>query len=189
MFSFLYTFFEGPSTGSNTTTTTEQPPFALCPPILSEPTNSNILLSLDSTTASTTFTKYSISYDSPSDANTVMLMFEFTTVWGSWYLDDVSVIESGIGQEIIDNGGFETGNLGAKWNFCDSRYPWITVGAVVNHTSHSGSYSYESQDTSNGSEEFLTQIFRIKANTRYTIEFYLLYNGDPTSAVVTLISH
>ena len=138
----------------------------------------------------TSFNKYSIEYISPANVATAMLMFEFTTVWGSWYLDDVSIKESANpNRELIDNGGFETGNLGSKWNFCDERYPWITDGTIVSHTAHSGEYSYESKDPGVGSQEYLTQIFNIRSNTKYRIEFYVFYSGQPTSAKVTMFSY
>ena len=170
------------------TTTSIHP--ALCPPVLLKANHVNNLLSLDNTIIMTDFNHYSLEYTSPVNTTTAMLMFEFTTVWGSWYLDDVSVKESGsTNQELIDNGGFETGNLSPKWKFCDERYSWIIDGSVVDHTSHSGRYSYESQNLDVGSQEYLTQIFDIKSNTKYTIDFFIFYNGASTSAKVTIISN
>ncbi len=164
-------------------------PVRTCPPTLSQPMTSNVLLSLDKTIDSTTFKRYVLDYISPVNIVNAMLMFEFNTIWGSWYLDDVSMKESeGNNQEIIDNSGFEIGNLGLKWSFCDPRYPWIQDGTIVNHTSHLGKYSYESKDPGVGSQEYLTQILNIKSKTRYTIEFYVFCSGEPDSAQVTIIS-
>lgn len=186
--------FVGQSTRPNSprppsATTTQPIPFRACPPTLPQTTISNVLLSFDETITLTSFNKYSVEYTSPANVATAMLMFEFTTVWGSWYLDDVSMKESeGNNQEIIDNSGFEIGNLGLKWSFCDPRYPWIQDGTIVNHTSHLGKYSYESKDPGVGSQEYLTQILNIKSKTRYTIEFYVFCSGEPDSAQVTIIS-
>ncbi len=187
--------FVGQSTRPNSprppsATTTQPIPFRACPPTLPQTTISNVLLSFDETITLTSFNKYSVEYTSPANVATAMLMFEFTTVWGSWYLDDVSIKESGnTNRELIDNGGFETGSLGTKWNFCDPRYPWIIDGTVVEHTSHSGRYSYESKDPGVGSQEYLTQLFNIKSRTKYIIEFYIFYSGEPSSVKVTMFSH
>ena len=62
-------------------------------------------------------------------------------------------------------------------------------GTVIGHTSHSGRYSYESKDPGVGSQEYLTQIFNIKSRTKYLIEFYIFYSGEPSSVKVTTFSH
>jgi hypothetical protein len=186
--SFPTTTTTSGSSNPPTTTTTSPPELTFCPPVLPGANHSIILLSLDDTTMSD-FHSYSIEYVSSVNASIAMLMFEFNTVWGSWYLDDVSIKKSDIdGEEMMDNGGFETGNLGSKWKFCDARYSYITDGAVTGLYAHSGNYSYESQSLDVGSNEYLTEVFDIESNTKYTIEFYLFSNDGPYSASVTVIS-
>jgi hypothetical protein len=152
-----YNSSESPTTPSISTTlpiTTTSSNSAPCPPILLDAKHVNVLSSIDN------------------------------TVWGSWYLYDVSVKENdNTNREVIDNGGLETGNLGSKWRFCDLRYSWFNDGTVVDHTSHSGRYSYESKDLDVDSQEYLTQIFNLKSNTRYRIEFYIFYIGEPILAL------
>ncbi|UJR16136.1 hypothetical protein I4U23_003047 [Adineta vaga] len=157
---------------------------------LTSPSSTATLWSINDKVTMTTFNKYSIEYTSPTSVTNAMLLFEFNTVWGSWYLDDVSMKEcGGNNQEMIYDGGFETGNLGSEWKVCDPRYPWIVDGKVVAHTFNSGAYSYESQDPGVGSQEYLTQILNIKSNTKYIIEFYVFYSGQSISASATIISH
>jgi hypothetical protein len=152
-----YNSSELPTTSSISTAlpiTTTSSNSAPCPPILLDGNHVNVLSSIDN------------------------------TVWGSWYLYDVSVKENdNTNREVIDNGGLETGNLGSKWRFCDLRYSWFSDGTVVDHISHSGRYSYESKDLDVGLQEYLTQIFNIKSNISYRIEFYIFYIGEPILAL------
>ena len=188
----------GPVIPGRTTTTTSASmitvtplvPIKTCPPLVPSSATSTTIWSVDDKVTMATFKKYNFEYSSSRSISNAMIIFEFNTKWGSWYLDDVSIKERGASsQELIMNGGFETGDLDSQWEVCDPRYPWMIDGKVVGHTFHSGSYSYESQDPGVGSQEYLTQTFSLKSNTKYSIEFYVFYSGQVTSASAKIVAY
>lgn len=176
------------TTATTTTTTDTIPIIATCPNLLVSPYTTQLLLTLDATDAFTSFQKFSSSLTTPAGVSEAMIVFQFITGWGSWYLDDVSIRSTnGLGTNLLSNGDFESGSLGDQWKYCDTRYFWLTEGTVISHTHNFGSYSYESKDPGAGSDEYLTQTFNIESGKEYNIEFYLAILGQPKTANVTLL--
>ena len=91
--------------------------------------------------------------------------------------------------ELIDNGGFESDVLGAKWKFWGSRYSSIAAATVSKSEFSSGQSACKSQYLDVDSNEYLTQTFDVQGNTQYAIEFFLFVNGGDARSTVTLMAH
>lgn len=166
------------------------PPVAPCPPVLINPYTTQQLIKLNQTTTTVNFQRFSYAFTTPAGVSQAMISFEFITEWGSWYLDDVSIQSlMNPSNNLIDNGGFESGILGSRWKFCDTRFSWVTEGNVVSHTHNFGTYSYESQATQTGSDEYLTQLFNVQGSREYDVQFYLAVDGAGTLATVSIMMH
>ena len=116
-----------------------------------------------------------------------MIKFEFLTKTGVWYLDDVSIREKyATTIQLVNNGDFETGHLGTKWEYCHVVHSWFSAGYVTQLKPYKGTYSFASSDFGSPSHDYLTQIMNIKGATSYVIEFYLAFVGNAGSTTVTL---
>jgi hypothetical protein len=101
-----------------------------------------------------------------------------------WYLDDVSVTNSS-GDQLIVNGGFETGSV-TGWTYCNPSSA-TSPGIVSSSMPHSGSYSY--MDGSVGTSDYLSQTFAVVPNNIYSVTFWLHATSNNESfALVTITS-
>ena len=133
------------------------------------------------------FRHYSFVFRAPNNVTRAIIIFHMTSVSGSWCLDDVLLERKVLPDEnLIDSAGFENGNLGLQWQYCDPRYPSMRTGTVNSICSHSGNYGYQSQDHGAGSSEYLTQIVNIQANMEYRVEFYLQMVNIPNLVTLSL---
>jgi hypothetical protein len=169
-------------TTSTTTSTTTTPrptaPPEPCPPILLKPIQTNNLLLLDNTTNISNYTRYTFQFETPFNATVALLIFEFQTKYGSWYLDDVSVKRSdGSGNEVLINGGFENGIFNLIWKYCYPTVPSLSA-LISTQFCHSGRYCFASRDFDDVND-YLTQKFSIQSNTEYIIELYTFCKGEP----------
>jgi hypothetical protein len=128
------------------------------------------------------WTQYSFTYKA-FNINSATLMFALQDDPSFWYLDDVSVTNSS-GDELIVNGGFETGNL-AGWAYCNPRSA-TNAGTVSTSIPYSGLYSY--QDGSVGASDYLSQTFPVVPNNIYSITFCLYATPSSTSATYALVT-
>jgi hypothetical protein len=140
------------------------------------------LLYLNLSASGLLWTQYSFNYTAPN-VNSATLMFALRNDPSYWYLDDVSVTNSS-GDQLIVNGGFETGSL-TGWTHCNpsnASFP----GTVTSSVSYSGSYSY--QDGSMGASDHLSQTFAVVPNNIYSVTFWLGAVSGNTSATFALVT-
>ena len=95
---------------------------------------------------------------------------------GDFYLDDVTLVQgtvAGVGPNLIQNGGFETGSLA----------PWAAIGnhsnsVVVSDTKYSGNYALHVISTSAGNSTSATLsnllASSVVSSSNYTLSFWFL---------------
>jgi hypothetical protein len=101
-----------------------------------------------------------------------------------WYLDDISVF--GNGQQMWNNGGFETGLLNPYYTICNPCAASYS-GSLSSANPHSGFYNY--QDGSVRCSDYVFQSFTTVVGVNYNISFWLSNaGGTPNSATVIISS-
>ncbi|CAF4343658.1 unnamed protein product [Rotaria magnacalcarata] len=110
----------------------------------------------------------------PAKSSGLSLTFLFSNTQDStWYLDDVSLIDSSSNQKIT-NGGFESST--ASW-WDGSNGPCNNTGMQYGSTttrSHSGNKSY--RDRCTPSEVWVAQAFNATAGMTYILSFWISLN-------------
>ncbi|CAF4480635.1 unnamed protein product [Rotaria socialis] len=112
------------------------------------------------------YTYYSYSYTPTTQQATIM--FELQQDPSSIYIDAVSVVNAS-SQQLLTNGGFETGSL-SPW-----QHGTISGGSVGSWCSYSGSYCYS--DAIVGQTDNIHQTFLTVPGSTVTVSFYLQNNS------------
>ncbi|UJR30544.1 hypothetical protein I4U23_018074 [Adineta vaga] len=171
--SFLVPFLT--TTSFITTTSTSR----LCPSILSNPTETITVFSLDNSTRDLlNYTHYVFEFRTPNQVTTALLLFEFDSKHQSWYLDDISVKRNDqLDHELIKNGNFENGIFNLIWQYCYLSQPFLTAH-ITSQYCRSGRYCFQSRTFDDHHSDYLTQQFNVQSNMQYTIHFYTFCKGE-----------
>jgi hypothetical protein len=114
----------------------------------------------------------------------ITVTFSLSAQSAYWLLDNVSMIEVNTSTSVLNNGGFETGDL-TDWNYCNPNFTQnsSTVGKDV-----SGQYVYFGAP--HPYPDFLSQTVSTIIGNVYTLSFWLAYspNGPNNIFTVTLFS-
>ena len=95
------------------------------------------------------------------------------------YLDGVSVVENGVGVELLTNPSFEdstsTPTGWTTWNWCGCSASGITSGSTITTggTCHTGSGSNCLHDHCKSGYDFIGQTFNATIGQTYTISYWL----------------
>ncbi|CAF4246451.1 unnamed protein product [Rotaria magnacalcarata] len=108
------------------------------------------------------YTYYSYSYTPTTNQATIMI--ELRQDPSALYIDDISVIDSS-NQQLISNGGFETGSL-TSW-----QRGTVSGGSVSSGCANTGTYCYA--DGIVGQTDNIHQSFPTVVGSAVTVSFYL----------------
>ncbi|CAF3488506.1 unnamed protein product [Rotaria socialis] len=100
-----------------------------------------------------------------------------------WCLDDISVI--GNGQQIWQDGGFETSPLTQYHTYCNPNAA-AASGVISATCAHSGHYSF--YDGSVRYSDYLSQSFTKVVGQSYSISFWLENRGGPINSFIAIIT-
>ena len=150
-----------------------------CPPG-NPPTNCapppGAILDLHGTPIPHTYTQYSV--DFTATAASTNISFAFREDPAFLHLDDVSVTLKTGGPELILNGGFEAGPVGANaptnWTFLNT-FGATFAGVVATNDPHTGTNNYS--DGAVQAYDGITQAIATAVGQTYTISFWLNDNS------------
>ncbi|CAF1146155.1 unnamed protein product [Rotaria magnacalcarata] len=108
------------------------------------------------------YTYYNYLYTPTTQQATIMVELENDPSWLS--IDDVSVVDAS-SQQLLRNGGFETGSL-APW-----KHGNVSVGSVLSGYGYSGTYCYT--DSIVGETDNIHQTFSTVPGSTVNVSFYL----------------
>ncbi|CAF1252851.1 unnamed protein product [Adineta ricciae] len=150
-----------------------------------EPRSTTVLFSKENPSSSNYPSYNNYTYTWVATKTSATLSFFFRHDPGGWMLDDVSVSHGST--ELINDGGFETGNLNA-WNYSGSC--WYYTGQAYKDSSYakSGSYYYYDRCRSHG--DTISQTFYTVIGETYIISFWLTNYyccGNTEIAYVTIV--
>jgi len=111
------------------------------------------------------------------------IIFRFRDELSFWLLDDVSVIDTTNGLEMISDGSFENLSTTA-WNQCS--YGNISSVNIITGTPRSGSYSYMGGSPS--SFNYISQTMDMIIGRMYNISFWLMNNGSLINGAIVSIN-
>lgn len=153
-------------------------------PVGGPPTNcappTGAILDLAGTPVPHTYTQYSVNFEATQASTN--LSFAFREDPAYLFLDDVSVTLAGGGSNLVTNGGFEAGVVGASapvgWTYLN-QFGAAAGGQVTTSTPHSGSNAYA--DGAVQAYDGITQAIATTVGQIYTISFWLTDNGGLTT--------
>ncbi len=125
---------------------------------------------------------YMVSYNYTALSNTTRLAFAFLVQTYYFALDSVSVRDFlAPGTEILNNGGFETGDL-TSWLYCNQNNGTYAEGVKSNLTYQNYTYypqagNYYYLGGSNISADYIIQSFPTQIGHQYTITMGVMYPG------------
>ncbi|CAM4799903.1 unnamed protein product [Rotaria magnacalcarata] len=146
-------------------------------------TNPVVVLYLSNISSTSGYAYYSYSYRSTASSITLTMAFRQDPSY--WALDDISVILSTGGPNLVQNPGFETGSLTGYYAFCNPSSSSAS-GTVYAGYAHSGTYCY--YDGSVGNPDYLSQTMAATPNSYYTISFWLWNQGGPANSATVIVS-
>jgi hypothetical protein len=126
-------------------------------------------------------------------AKTTRLTFAFRQDNYYFALDDVTVSDNAApGNQLILNGGFETGNL-TSWVYCNPSDSYagglVQAGnfssSVYTYAPYSGTYFY--LDGAEYAPDYLSQTFTTTIGNTYTIAFSLFNPSDNTTLSIDVL--
>jgi hypothetical protein len=153
---------------------------------LNEPPPAGGILDLDGTPIPHAYMMYTV--DFMATATTTNLSFAFREDPAFLFLDDVSVTKKGGGPNLVFNGDFELGPIGASaptgWTYLNM-FGATFGGFVSDNNPHTGSLNY--YDGAVGAYDAITQGIATNIGDVYTINFWLDDNSglDTFSRVST----
>ncbi|CAF1092882.1 unnamed protein product [Didymodactylos carnosus] len=147
-------------------------------------TYDQLLLLQNMSTEFNVYECYAYGFYATSQTHTVSFGFRQDPL--AWCLDDVSVVNNDTNQQLLNNSGFETGNL-TGWIYSDMNSCGLGYSKVDNNVTnaHSGIYYYLSG--CNGETDYLAQTFETTPGQLYVISFWLEnLGGVPSLANITI---
>ncbi|CAF4229120.1 unnamed protein product, partial [Adineta steineri] len=115
---------------------------------------------------------FSFNFPAPN-ISSATIVFALRDDPGEWFLDDVSIMDQS-GNELLSNGGFETGDT-TDWIYCNPNNG-AASGSVGAGSSYDGAYCYI--DGVVGVSDYLSQTFTVTPYDNYLITFWLSSNSN-----------
>jgi hypothetical protein len=150
-------------------------------PSCSSPSSIGQLLNLSSSSAPTTYTRYT--YGFTASSSSAILTFVMSGDPGPghnyWLLDSVSVNHTNASTSVLINGGFDTGTLTGWTQYCATNANCGTgdYGQLTTGVSYQGTYCYVDKCSPATQFDYLTQSFTTVNGDYYIISFYLMNVG------------